>query len=223
MARSRFLSQELSKVLDDRLMGEFGFSIDQLMELAGLSVAEVISKEFQSCKVLVVCGPGNNGGDGLVAARHLRHFGYTPTIVYPKLTENSLYLRLMTQCRNLDIDILQELPELSLFDLIVDAIFGFSFRGEIRSPFNTIIQRIKESGKNVVSVDIPSGWDVEKGNISGQGLEPHVLVSLSAPKPCSQFFNGIHYLGGRFVPPKLANELDFNLPDFLGSNQSVKL
>lgn len=129
----------------------------------------------------------------------------------------------MTQCRNLDIDILQELPELSLFDLIVDAIFGFSFRGEIRSPFNTIIQRIKESGKNVVSVDIPSGWDVEKGNISGQGLEPHVLVSLSAPKPCSQFFNGIHYLGGRFVPPKLANELDFNLPDFLGSNQSVKL
>jgi NAD(P)H-hydrate epimerase len=223
MAKTRFLSQELSRILDERLMGEFGFAIEQLMELAGLSVAEVVQKEFQSCRVLVVCGPGNNGGDGLVAARHLHHFGYFPTVVYPKSTENPLFLRLMTQCRNLDIDIVQDLPDLNCFDLVLDAIFGFSFKGDIRPPFDRIIQTIKNAGKQVVSVDIPSGWDVEKGNISGQGLDPQVLVSLSAPKPCSQFFTGSHYLGGRFVPPRLASELQIDLPLYLGSSQSLKL
>jgi NAD(P)H-hydrate epimerase len=219
----KFLSQELSRVLDERLMSDFGFGIEQLMELAGLSVAETVTKEFVKGKVLVVCGPGNNGGDGLVAARHLHHFGYLPTVVYPKITENNLFLRLMTQCRTLDIPILTTLPDLSSFDLIVDAIFGFSFRGDIRPPFDEIIRDINSSSKPILSVDIPSGWDVEKGNVTNLGINPHVLVSLSAPKPCSQYFTGLHYLGGRFVPPKLAAELQFEVPHYLGFNQSVKL
>lgn len=60
-------------------MGPLGFSIDQLMELAGLSVASSILAEYPPSKygkILIVAGPGNNGGDGLVAARHLYHFGY---------------------------------------------------------------------------------------------------------------------------------------------------
>lgn len=60
-------------------MGPLGFSIDQLMELAGLSVASSILAEYppsKSPRILIVAGPGNNGGDGLVAARHLYHFGY---------------------------------------------------------------------------------------------------------------------------------------------------
>lgn len=60
-------------------MGPLGFSVDQLMELAGLSVASSILAEYppsEYSRVLIVAGPGNNGGDGLVAARHLYHFGY---------------------------------------------------------------------------------------------------------------------------------------------------
>lgn len=65
--------------MDEQLMGPLGFSVDQLMELAGLSVAQSIEAEFPPSShqdVLVIAGPGNNGGDGLVAARHLHHFGY---------------------------------------------------------------------------------------------------------------------------------------------------
>lgn len=65
--------------IDKELMGPLGFSIDQLMELAGLSVACSLAEEYPSVKfprVLIIAGPGNNGGDGLVAARHLIHFGY---------------------------------------------------------------------------------------------------------------------------------------------------
>ena len=56
----------------------------------------------------------------------------------------------------------------------------------------------------VVSIDIPSGWDVEAGNTHSVGLEPDTLISLTAPKQCAAFFRGHHWLGGRFVPPGLA-------------------
>ncbi len=60
-------------------MGPLGFSVDQLMELAGLSVAQAVRAEYSPSshkRVLIIAGPGNNGGDGLVAGRHLYHFGY---------------------------------------------------------------------------------------------------------------------------------------------------
>jgi hydroxyethylthiazole kinase-like uncharacterized protein yjeF len=76
-----FRKQVDAASLDEDLMGPLGFSVDQLMELAGLSVACAVAKEQSApSKVLVLAGPGNNGGDGLVAARHLHHFGYQVTV-----------------------------------------------------------------------------------------------------------------------------------------------
>ncbi|GAA0152050.1 oxidase [Lithospermum erythrorhizon] len=95
-----YLKQNEAAEIDEILMGPLGFSVDQLMELAGLSVATAIAEVFKSSeysRVLAICGPGNNGGDGLVAARHLYHFGYKPTICYPKRTSKPLYNGLVTQ------------------------------------------------------------------------------------------------------------------------------
>ena len=74
-----FLSAKDAAALDDELMGSLGFCLEQLMELAGLSVAAAVAEVYPPSshgRALVLCGPGNNGGDGLVAARHLMHFGY---------------------------------------------------------------------------------------------------------------------------------------------------
>lgn len=71
--------QDEAVKVDEELMGPLGFSVDQLMELAGLSVACSLAAEYPAAshsRVLVIAGPGNNGGDGLVAARHLTQFGY---------------------------------------------------------------------------------------------------------------------------------------------------
>ncbi|KAG0309535.1 hypothetical protein BGZ99_000835, partial [Dissophora globulifera] len=85
----KYISQRAAQAIDVELMSPTGggFSFEQLVELAGFSVAQAITKEFNRddfSRVVVFSGPGNNGLDGLVAARHLSHFGYQPKIYYPK-------------------------------------------------------------------------------------------------------------------------------------------
>lgn len=218
----RVLAQAACQRLDDTLVAQ-GFSIDQLMELAGLAVAQSVAKEYPPSRVLVVCGPGNNGGDGLVAARHLKLFGFQPEVFYPKQTASDLYRRLVQLLGVFTVPVHTQQPPLTEFPLLIDAIFGFSFRGDIREPFRSIIADLNATQKPIVSVDIPSGWDVERGDTSGGGVRPAMLISLSAPKPCTQFFSGVHYLGGRFIPPSLATELGFDLPEYPGCEQVVKL
>ena len=94
---------------------------------------------------------------------------------------------------------------LAASDVILDAIFGFSFKPPVRAPFDLAIPLIASAGLPIVSVDIPSGWDVERGDdadaraLGVPVLYPDVLVSLTAPKEGVRKFSGRHFLGGRFV------------------------
>jgi len=227
------LGQEAAIAVDVELMQVPGFSIDQLMELAGLSVAQAFADAYPASShphVLVVCGPGNNGGDGLVAARHLHHFGYQPTVVYPKRSKGQLFENLVTQCEGLGLSVLDAMPSLddpdAKYDACIDAMFGFSFKGAPREPFATILRTLKSSALPVVSVDIPSGWNVEEGPATVEEslkLMPDVLISLTAPKKCSVHFTGRHYLGGRFVTPALSQRFGLVLPQYEGVAQYVEM
>ncbi|CAN0012983.1 unnamed protein product [Ascophyllum nodosum] len=234
------LTAENSAALDADLMSTPGFSIDQLMELAGLSVACAITKVYPpSSRILVVCGPGNNGGDGLVAARHLWHFGYRPKCLYPKPTQRQLFTNLVEQCKQLDIEFLASNCSTNWradfflafigtaggnFDLVLDGIFGFGFKGDPRPPFDTILNDLSSSSIPVVSIDVPSGWSVDEGDSTGDGLKPEMLVSLTAPKLSARFFHGRHhFLGGRFVPPGIVSKYALELPAYPGSEQCVRL
>lgn len=236
-----YLSQRDAAEIDEILMGPLGFSVDQLMELAGLSVAVAIAEVYNSNehnRVLAFCGPGNNGGDGLVAARHLHHFGYKPVVCYPKRTDKPLYTGLVTQLESLGVPFLsaEDLPvDLSNdFDILVDAMFGFSFHGTPRSPFDDLIRKLVASLQiriqthqklpSIVSIDIPSGWHVEEGDVSGEGIQPDMLVSLTAPKLCAKKFSGPHhFLGGRFVPPSIVDKFKLQLPPYPGTSMCVRI
>ncbi|XP_062078058.1 pyridoxine/pyridoxamine 5'-phosphate oxidase 1, chloroplastic isoform X3 [Humulus lupulus] len=235
-----YLTQRQAAEIDETLMGPLGFSVDQLMELAGLSVAAAIAEVYKSSehnRVLAICGPGNNGGDGLVAARHLLHFGYKPIICYPKRTPKPLYDGLVTQLESLSVPFIsvEDLP-LNLsedFDIIVDAMFGFSYHGSPRPPFDGLVQMLvslrnfdetHQKTPAIVSVDIPSGWHVEEGDIGGEGIKPDMLVSLTAPKLCAKKFSGPHhFLGGRFVPPLIAEKYKLHLPSYSGTSMCVRI
>ena len=223
MAKSEipFINAETSQKVDQELMGDYAYSIDQLMEIAGLTVAKVVNQEFvkdKKCKIITLCGPGNNGGDGLVASRFLKEFGNEVDILYPKRnTKNELYKRLVTQCENYEINMMgktfetkEEYEKLfDKYDFIIDALFGFSFKGEIRQPFKTIIDAMKKFENKIISVDIPSGFDINNGNIFNTFV-PKGLISLTLPKLCSKSFTGEHYLGGRFIPKKLFQKFNLN-------------
>ncbi|RKF58186.1 NADH-hydrate epimerase [Erysiphe neolycopersici] len=229
-ALQRYLSAANALALDRDLMTIGGFSIDQLMELAGLSVSQVLHEVYNyknGKNILIACGPGNNGGDGLVAARHLKHFGYQPKIFYPKRNNNDLFKRLVTQLEDLDIPFTNDfVAATKASDYVIDAIFGFSFSGEIREPFQAVITALEKTTLPVISVDVPSSWDVEKGPpLSGPGsnFNPTVLVSLSAPKPLASFFKGRHFLGGRFVPPKFQEKYGLEKYEYIGGSQILEI
>ncbi|PRP81102.1 apolipoprotein A-I-binding protein-like, partial [Planoprotostelium fungivorum] len=134
---------------------------------------------------------------------------------------------LVTQCKSLDIPFLEENPSVEdldgKYDVILDAIFGFSFSGEVRAPFDKVIENLKKTKTSIASVDIPSGWDVEKGNTIGS-FEPQLLISLTAPKICArQITSARHFVGGRFVPKSLADRYELNLPPYPSTDQCVEL
>jgi hypothetical protein len=76
----------------------------------------------------------------------------------------------------------------------------------------------------VASIDVPSGWHVEEGDVTSSGLSPEMLISLTVPKHCSRGFRGkYHYVGGRFLPPRLAKKYDIAMPAYPGTAQCVKV
>lgn len=148
----KYLTQDEAINIDLELFNECKFSVDQLMELAGLSCATAIAncypqEKFQNKIILICCGPGNNGGDGLVCARHLKLFDYHVKVYYPKRTDKPLYKNLTNQCELMDIKLLPELPSneeiSSNYGLIVDALFGFSFKPPVRSEFVPVVDLMK--------------------------------------------------------------------------------
>lgn len=242
----KFLSQDEAINLDNELFDEYAFSVDQLMELAGLSVATAVARAYpvdSHDRPVICCGPGNNGGDGLVCARHLKLFGYSPVIVCPKLGRGQLFVNLVTQCKKFQIPILDQVPIQGLSDmgnLLIDAVFGFSFKPPNRNPdFAKLLNQMHESSSKMplVSVDIPSGWHVERGysnidedqadienNLKIPALQPDCLISLTAPKLCARHFVGRHhYLGGRFCPNSIKDKYKLNLPDYPAQDVVVRL
>ncbi len=112
------------------------------------------------------------------------------------------------------------------YDVILDAVFGFSFDGDdIREPYASLLAEMNASTQvPIVSVDVPSGWRVDGGKARGALRVPEVLVSLTAPKICVEGVAfGKHWLGGRFVPRSLAEELCLDLPRYPTCEQIVQL
>ncbi len=125
--------------------------VERKMESGSVLTGSLCLGAMACVSLLVVCGPGNNGGDALVASRHLKHFGYNPTVLYPRIPKGGnagLYNNLLKQCSDLNIPIwmtMEEAPPVfsnDNFDGIVDGLFGFSFNasGGIRPPYDQALQ-----------------------------------------------------------------------------------
>jgi NAD(P)H-hydrate epimerase len=137
---------------------QFGVPIDALMENAGEAVAETITKEAgRGKRIAVVCGVGNNAGDGFVAARNLMRDNDVTVLLAnpPGDIRTDAAKRAFQRVKHISSSSVG--VNFSRFDLVVDALLGTGTTKEVREPYRTLINRINDSGTPVVSIDVPSG------------------------------------------------------------------
>ncbi len=168
--------------LEEAAAKELGISMLDLMERAGAAVAECASAMAQkyACKrIVVLCGKGGNGGDGLVAARYLRQEGYS-VVVHLVGGEPSGDAEIMLQRYDGRI---APYSEPSDGDLVIDAIFGAGFVGRVPNTISAVIQSVNRSGAKVLSVDLPSGQNGDECYPRGIVMRAHHIITFFLPKP----------------------------------------
>ncbi|HET6781104.1 MAG TPA: NAD(P)H-hydrate dehydratase [bacterium] len=210
--------------IDRRTTEEYGIAAGTLMERAGQAVADVAISMLSgndSPRVVVVCGKGNNGGDGLVAARHLRRANVqVETILLSPESELSGNARRAFAEAQQDGVVIRAAgasdggPIFAGADLIIDAIFGTGFKGPARGRAAELISSINHAGKPVLSVDIPSGVSSDTGSADGAAIRASATITMGFLKV------------GLLVSPgaDLAGEIlvaDIGYPEALSSNSSV--
>lgn len=184
-------SLKQTKNADSHAINEFGIPSMSLMENAGLAITKQILSLYPKLKhCTIACGPGNNGGDGLVIARWLVDMDVDVTVILlPHLRMSREMEAQLKICRALELYIL-DFDEDSLTvddafyetDLIVDALFGSGFKGEISGAAAQLLSMIEDSFAPVLSVDIPSGLDADTGNSTNCVIADHT-IALETLKP----------------------------------------
>ena len=197
------LTREQIRELDRRAIHEFGIPGPILMENAGRAVADEVARLHSTStaagEIAILCGKGNNGGDGCVAARHLFNRGITPAVF--------VFARLDDICGDADVNLeIIEKMGMEVFEVttergvllaeeatsraavIVDALLGTGATGEVHGLIRSgieVINRAKAAagpGRVVVAVDLPSGLDANTGEVLGACVKADVTVTFVAPK-----------------------------------------
>jgi hydroxyethylthiazole kinase-like uncharacterized protein yjeF len=202
------VTREQIAKLDELMVDYFKIPVVMMMELASYRLAEFIRQRYpEQRRVLLCCGKGNNGGDGIAAARHLLNFGYEPVIF---LVSEELKADPATHveiAKGLDIRILTRFDDLELLlhdvDLVVDCLLGYNLEGGPRDAFAEAIHTINESGKPVVACDIPSGVDTDEGPIYEPYVRAETILFLSLPKRGCDQLEGEKYVADMGVPAQL--------------------
>ncbi len=181
-----------------------------LMENASRGVAEVVYRYVKGSSVLVVCGKGNNGGDGLAAARHLYNLGYEVTVVLTTQPENlkgdarqnyEIISKLPVPVHVIDTsERLIELYELlKESEIVIDALFGTGLSKPLQGFYADVVDLINRSNRTVVSVDIPSGLSADTGKVIGKHVVADYTVTFAYPKIAHVFPPACESCGKVFV------------------------
>ena len=209
--------------LEARAASEYGLTSQILMENAGKSAAEILAQHFrpnysvEGLEVLLLIGPGNNGGDGLVMARHLEEWGARTSFYYWKEHRLLVYG--------------QDIPEESTAteleaviqqaDYVVDALLGTGTSRPLPEDMRTLLARVRQEREkrpelHVVAIDLPTGLNADTGAVDPGTIKADMTITLACPKVGFFFFPGRNYIGELYVgsiglPPALESNLPMEM------------
>jgi hydroxyethylthiazole kinase-like uncharacterized protein yjeF len=199
---SPLFDAEGMRAVDRWAIDEQGVPSLELMEEAGRGVAEAVADLGLEGPVRVVCGKGNNAGDGLVAARHLAEMGYDVE-VFLLWPGDGLSGDAAANLARFDAELVggDLTGRLEDSGVVIDAIFGTGFSGAPREPATTAIEAINRCGAPVVACDVASGIDASSGEVGDIAVEAAITVSFHAPKLGHRIAPGKWHTGELVVAP----------------------
>jgi len=210
--------------LDRRATEEYGIPVPRLMEAAGRRVAQAARELLGGARgpVVVLVGKGNNGGDGLVAARHLAAAGtaVTALLVAPESEYAGEAGRTLAEAKASGVEVRLAAPEalqepLGEAALIVDALFGTGFRGPARGLAAEVIRAANLAGRPILAVDVPSGLDADSGRAEGPAIRAAATVTMGLPKVGLLVYPGADLAGAIYVA-------DIGYPGVLADDASIR-
>ena len=194
------------KNIDRRAIRDFGIPGMVLMENAAAAVMTAMEKFFdglQGVKVGIICGKGNNGGDGLALARRLRITGVPVRVAllasFGALKgEAKVNLSIL---RKMDVEIIQNASSRSLADIVgwsdvlVDALLGVGLSSPLKGTYAQAVAMINSAGRPVVAIDLPTGIDADTGGVMGTAIRADLTVAMAFLKRGLVLYPGAGYAG----------------------------
>lgn len=227
------ITTEQMRRVDQLMVEAYGISLLQMMENAGRSLAELarhmLGGTVTDQRITILCGAGNNGGGGMVAARRLHNWGARVQVQLAaepgRLKEVPAHQWRTLRLLGLDARVS---PDLGQADLIVDALIGYGLTGDPRPAVAQWIELANGAQRPILALDTPSGLDVTTGVPGHPCVRASATLTLALPKTgllaeTARLFVGQLYLADIGVPPELYQQLGLAVPALFAAEEIVAL
>jgi NAD(P)H-hydrate epimerase len=219
------VTAEQMREIDRLAVEEFGLLLIQMMENAGARLAELSMRRFRPSSATALCGRGGNGGGGLVAARHLANRGVRVAVTLGADRDQ------LGDVPRHQLSILERIgvpirPEPSVSDLILDALIGYSLRGDPRGRTAELIRWTYDQEAPVCSLDVPSGLDATTGDVRDPCVRATATLTLALPKgglARARDFVGELYLADISLPAALYSELGIRVDPIFAAEPILRV
>jgi len=219
--------------LVDKYAVELGIAIIQMMENAGRNIA-VFSRQnlgIENKKIAILCGKGNNGGDGLSAARFLANWEADVTCIMAERDLNEHSNHHMKILKKINVKILWPDDDsaniIEEADLLIDALLGYNLDGDPRDNYASLIQ-LANANENILAVDIPTGLDADTGTPYNPCIRASWTLTLALPKKGLLEDHAKEYVGELWlcdlgIPKEVYAKLGIDVPNIFKENEIVKV
>jgi NAD(P)H-hydrate epimerase len=215
------ITVEQMREVDRLAVEKFGITIAQMMENAGRNLARLTVELYDPARASVLVGKGNNGGGGLVAARYLHMMGVETEVVLVTSDLPEVPMRRLSTLSALDVPVRNSIHFTD--GIIVDALLGYRQSGLPTGRVGDLVEAGEESRRQVVSLDVPTGFDLETGEYHSLSFKEPVTLTLGLPKMNMEGRIRDLYLADIGIPREVFARVGIDVPVLFRESDRIKL